>query len=124
VIHPQADVGVDLGRFVSLDASYAADAGIGRDLSDLPGRRRQLGDVVLRHPPRGHARLRLSRQALVGRVSATLGTERDYLSRQVGGTASVDLPGRNTTVALAYSHSFDLVCDKDTARRRRRKPRR
>ena len=26
VIHPQADVGVDLGRFVSLDASYAADA--------------------------------------------------------------------------------------------------
>jgi len=26
VIHPQADVAVDLGRFVTLDASYAADA--------------------------------------------------------------------------------------------------
>ncbi len=45
--------------------------------------------------------------------SATLGTERDYLSRALGGTASIDLPGRNTTVALAYSHSFDAVCDKD-----------
>ena len=46
-------------------------------------------------------------------VSATLGTERDYLSHQIGGSASIDLPGRNTTVALAYSHSFDQVCDKD-----------
>src|SRR3989442_1602504 len=39
--------------------------------------------------------------------------EPDYLSRQFGGNASIALPGRNTTVALAYSHSFDLVCDKD-----------
>ncbi|MEO7733210.1 MAG: DUF3570 domain-containing protein, partial [Kofleriaceae bacterium] len=45
--------------------------------------------------------------------SATVGTERDYLSRQFGGSASIDLPGRNTTVALAYSHSFDQVCDRD-----------
>ena len=43
--------------------------------------------------------------------SATLGTERDYLSRQIGGDASIDLPGRNTTVDLAYSHSFDEVKD-------------
>ena len=42
-----------------------------------------------------------------------LRTERDYLSRQIGGDASIDLPGRNTTVDLAYSHSFDTVCDKD-----------
>ena len=26
VIHPQADVGFDLGRYVTLDAGYAADA--------------------------------------------------------------------------------------------------
>ena len=26
VIHPQADLGVDLGRFVTLDVSYSADA--------------------------------------------------------------------------------------------------
>jgi hypothetical protein len=47
--------------------------------------------------------------------TGTAGTERDYLSRQLGGTASVDLPGRNTTVTLGYSHSFDAVCDKDNA---------
>src|SRR5439155_15629518 len=46
-------------------------------------------------------------------LSSTLGTERDYLSRQIGGAASIDLPGKNTNVALAYSHSFDEVCDKD-----------
>ena len=26
VVHPQADFGIDLGRFVSLDAAYSADA--------------------------------------------------------------------------------------------------
>ncbi|HSR99846.1 MAG TPA: hypothetical protein VLM79_22485, partial [Kofleriaceae bacterium] len=26
VIHPQADFGIDLGRFVTLDAAYSADA--------------------------------------------------------------------------------------------------
>jgi hypothetical protein len=41
------------------------------------------------------------------------GTERDYLSRSLGADASIDLPGRNTTVALAYTHSFDQVCDND-----------
>src|SRR5262249_51654932 len=47
--------------------------------------------------------------------NGTLGTERDYLSRQIGATGSIDLPGRNTTVALAYSHSFDQVCDRDNS---------
>ena len=45
--------------------------------------------------------------------NTTWGTERDYISRQVGGNASIDLPGRNTTVGLAYTHSFDQVCDRD-----------
>jgi hypothetical protein len=43
----------------------------------------------------------------------TVGTERDYVNRAFSGSASIDLPGRNTTVALAYSHSSDQVCDKD-----------
>ena len=45
--------------------------------------------------------------------SGTFGTERDYVTRQVGGSASVDLPGRNTTVGLAYTHGADQVCTKD-----------
>jgi Protein of unknown function (DUF3570) len=113
VIHPQANFGIDLGRFVTLDAAYAADAVSGATsviyqvdavstattFSDL----RNEGSVGLGF--RG-------RRSRIG-FNATVGVERDYLSRQVGGTASIDLPGRNTTVALAYSHSFDQVCDKD-----------
>jgi len=113
VIHPQADFGIDLGRFVSLDASYSADAVSGATsviyqadavtsatkFSDT----RQEGTVGFGFHGR---RSRID-------FSATLGTERDYLSHQIGGGASIDLPGRNTTVAVAYSHSFDQVCDKD-----------
>ena len=29
------------------------------------------------------------------------------------GTASVDLPGKNTNFAIAYAHHFDSVCDFD-----------
>jgi len=113
VIHPQADFGIDLGRFVSLDASYSADAVSGATsviyqadavtsatkFSDT----RQEGTVGLGFHGR---RSRID-------FSATLGNERDYLSHALGGSASIDLPGRNTTVAVAYSHSFDQVCDKD-----------
>ena len=113
VIHPQADFGIDLGRFVSLDAAYSADAVSGATsviyqadavtsatkFSDT----RQEGTVGFGFHGR---RSRID-------FSATLGTERDYLSHQIGGGASIDLPGRNTTVAVAYSHSFDQVCDKD-----------
>jgi len=113
VVHPQADFGIDLGRFVDLGASYAADAVSGATsviyqvdavsaatkFSDT----RHEGTLALGFHGR---RSRLS-------FSATVGTERDYLSHQVGGSASIDLPGRNTTVAIAYSHSFDQICDRD-----------
>jgi len=113
VIHPQADFGVDLGRFVSLDASYAADAVSGATSviyqADAVSSATSFSDT--RHE--GTLGLGFHGKRSSVAFSATLGTERDYLSRQVGGTASIDLPGRNTTVALAYSHSFDLICDKD-----------
>jgi len=113
VIHPQADFGIDLGRFVTLDASYAADAVSGATSviyqADAISSATSFSDI------RHEGTLALGFHGRRSRVtfSATVGTERDYLSRQFGGTASIDLPGRNTTVALAYSHSFDLVCDKD-----------
>ncbi len=113
VIHPQADFGIDLGQYVTLDAGYSADAVSGATsviyqvdavssatkFSDL----RQEGTVGLGFQGK---RSKLA-------FSATLGTERDYLSRALGGGASIDLPGRNTTLGISYSHSFDLVCDKD-----------
>jgi hypothetical protein len=113
VVHPQADVGIDLGRYVTLDAGYSADAVSGAtatvyqvdavtsatNFSDL----RQQGDLGLAF------RGRRSTFKLVG----SFGTERDYLAHSIGGDASVDLAGRNTTVDIAYTHSFDQVCDAD-----------
>lgn len=113
VVHPQADLGVDLGRFVSLDLSYAADAVSGATSTiyqaDAVTSATKFSDT--RHEGTVGFGFHGRRSRI--NFSATLGTERDYLSRQVGGSASIDLPGRNTTVALAYSHSFDQVCDRD-----------
>jgi len=113
VVHPQADFGIDLGRFVSLDVAYAADAVSGATSTiyqvDAVSSATTFSDT--RHE--GTVGLGFHGRRSRITFSATLGTERDYLSRQVGGTASIDLPGRNTTVALAYSHSFDQVCDRD-----------
>jgi hypothetical protein len=113
VIHPQADFGVDLGRFVTLDVSYSADAVSGATSviyqADAVSSATKFSD--LRHE--GTIGIGFHGKRSQINFSATVGTERDYLSRQFGGSASIDLPGRNTTVALAYSHSFDLVCDKD-----------
>jgi hypothetical protein len=113
VVHPQADFGIDLGRFVSLDAAYAADAVSGA--TSVIYQADAISSATKFSDTRHEATLGLGFHGRRSRLdlSATIGTERDYLSRQFGGSASIDLPGRNTTVALAYSHSFDLVCDKD-----------
>ena len=113
VVHPAADVGTDLGSVVSLDLGYAADAVSGATATvyqvdavstatkfkDL----RQEGNVALGF---NGSRAHLT-------ITGEFGTERDYLSRAIGAIASIDLPGRNTTVSIAYSHSFDQVCDRD-----------
>lgn len=113
VLHPQADFGVDLGRFVTMDFAYAADAVSGATASiyqvDAVSAATEFSDL------RNEGSFALGFKGKRSRITfaGTVGTERDYLSRQVGGTASIDLPGRNTTVALAYRHSWDEVCNKD-----------
>jgi len=113
VVHPQADLGTDLGRHVMLDLGYAADAVSGATATtfqvDAVSAATRFSD--LRHEGRFALGFQGRRSRLV--FSGVLGTERDYLTRQVGGVASIDLAGRNTTVALAYTHSFDATCDKD-----------
>jgi hypothetical protein len=113
VIHPAAEVGQDLGDHVNLDLGYSADAVSGATspvyqvdavsnatkFSDF----RQQGDIALGfNGSRSHLTF-----------TGLFGTERDYISKAVGAAASIDLPGRNTTVGIAYSHSFDQVCDAD-----------
>src|SRR5688500_16323631 len=113
VVHPQFDFGIDLGRFVTLDVAYAADGASGATAQiyqvDAGSAATTFSDV------RNEASFSLGFKAAPSRITfgGTVGTERDYVSRQIGGTASIDLPGRNTTVALAYRHSFDQVCNKD-----------
>jgi hypothetical protein len=113
VLHPQVDIGTDIGSHVTLDMGYAADAVTGATSTtfqvDATTSATKFSD--LRH----EGRLSLGFQGRRSRIAflGSLGTERDYLSRQVGGVASIDLPGRNTTVGLAYNHNFDATCDKD-----------
>jgi len=113
VLHPQALFGVDLGRFVSLDFGYAADVVSGATATvyqvDATTGATTFSDVRNEGTFTFGFHGKRSRLAFTG----TFGTERDYLSRQIGGSASIDLPGRNTTVGLAYTHGADQVCNRD-----------
>jgi hypothetical protein len=115
VVHPQLDIGTDIGNHVSLDVGYAADAVSGSTATtyqvDAVSGATEFSD--LRHEGRLALGFHGRRSGLT--FVTTIGTERDYLSRQFGGVANIDLPGRNTTVTLGYSHSFDAVCDKDNS---------
>lgn len=113
VIHPQASFGVDIGRFVTFDVGYAADAVSGATSTvyqvDAVSTATKFSDL------RNEGTLSLGFKGRRSRITfgTTVGTERDYVNRAFSGTASIDLPGRNTTVGVAYSHSFDQVCNKN-----------
>ena len=113
VIHPQLLLGVDIGRFTSLDFTYSADVVSGATASiyqvDAISAATSFSDF------RNEGSLGIGFHGRRSRINfnALFGTERDYLSRQIGGSAAIDLAGRNTTVALAYTHGFDQVCNRD-----------
>lgn len=114
VIHPQLDIGF-AGEMLSLDLGYSADAVTGATASvysvDAVSSATKFDD--LRHE--GRLGVGIAGKRSTFGVGTSVGTERDYLSLTVSGGASIDLPGRNTNVALNYTHSFDQVCDKDNA---------
>ncbi len=113
VVHPQASFGVDLGRFVTFDVAYAADAVSGATSTvyqvDAVSTATKFSDL------RNEGTIAIGFKGRRSRITfgTTVGTERDYVNRAFSGAASIDLPGRNTTIALAYSHSFDQVCNKN-----------
>jgi hypothetical protein len=112
VIHPQVLLGFDLGSHVDVAVSYAADAVTGATASvyqvDAISTATTFSDFRNEGTFAFGFRGKRSRLGFSG----TFGVERDYITRQIGGNASIDLPGRNTTVGLAYSHGFDQVCDR------------
>jgi hypothetical protein len=113
VIHPQMLFGIDLGQYTEMEVAYSADIVSGATASiyqvDAVSAATSFSDF------RNEVSVGLGFHGKRSRIvfNALLGTERDYISRQIGGNASIDLPGRNTTVGLAYSHGFDEVCDRD-----------
>jgi hypothetical protein len=117
VIHPQVDLGVDLGSVVSFGAGYEADIVSGATPSIYAAPRPGDVDVVTsasdfsdtRHS--GHANLKFTGSRASLTVGYSYSTERDYHSHAitVGGTA--DLPGKNTTFGLSYTRNIDEVCD-------------
>jgi hypothetical protein len=112
VIHPQLDLGIDAGEKVAFEVGYSADAVTGATATvysvDAVSTATTFDD--LRHE--GKLGLAFTgKQSSLG-LLASIGVERDYLSLAVGGSGTVDLPGKNTTLALAYTHSFDEVCDR------------
>lgn len=115
VIHPQLDLGIDAGEHVTLDVGYSADAVSGATATvyavDAVSQATTFSD--LRHEGRLGIGF-VGKRSQLG-FSASVGHERDYLSLAVGGGGSVDLPGKNTNLALSYTHSFDEVCDRANA---------
>jgi hypothetical protein len=115
VVHPQLDIGADAGESFTLDLGYAADAVTGATATvysvDAVSSATTFDDF--RHEARMGMALHGKRSSFG--IGGTAGIERDYLSLTVTGSGSIDLPGRNTNVALSYTHNFDQICDKDNA---------
>jgi len=113
VVHPQVDFGV--GDEVSFEAGWSADAVTGATAAvyavDAVSSATKFSD--LRNE--GHASLGFAGRRSQLAVTGSVGAERDYLSITAGGSGSIDLPGKNTNVALSYTHNFDQVCDRDNA---------
>ena len=115
VIHPQFDAGADLGEHVAVDLGWSADVVTGATATvyavDAISTATTFDDM------RNEARFGLTfrgKQSSLG-MGVSTGVERDYTSLAVTGSGSIDLPGKNTTLALSYTHNFDAVCDKDNA---------
>jgi hypothetical protein len=113
VVHPQLDMEVDAGDAVSLGVGYSADVVSGATASvfsvDAVTSATPFDDV--RHEAHAAIKFKGSRSALS--IGGGAATERDYSSIDLTVGGNIDLPGKNTNLALSYTHHFDHVCDRD-----------
>lgn len=113
VVHPQLDIGLDVGEHTTLDIGYSADAVSGATSSvysvDAVSSATKFKDT--RHQGAGSVTFYGSRSSFT--IGGGLATERDYSSLSVSFSGKVDMPGKNTNLALSYAHAFDSVCDLD-----------
>jgi hypothetical protein len=113
VVHPQADIEVDAGEHTSLGVGYAADVVSGATAAvftvDATSSATRFDDT--RHEGRLSLGFHGQRSALT--LTGGAGYERDYTSIIASAAGNIDLPGKNTNLALSYTHNFDHVCDRD-----------
>jgi hypothetical protein len=113
VVHPQFDVGTDVGEHTSLDLGYSADIVSGATAAvysvDATSSATKFEDT--RHQGTAGLTFYGARSALT--LGTSIGSERDYSSLGFSASGNIDLPGKNTNLALSYNHAFDSVCDYD-----------
>lgn len=115
VIHPQTDASAALGSAFSLAAGYSVDIVSGaspavfgpRNGVDAVSGATNFSDT--RQQVRGG--FSYDRPAASLAASYSYGWESDYRSHSVSASTHTDSVDHNYTLALAYTHNFDSVCD-------------
>src|SRR5207244_3364636 len=109
VIHPQTDVSAALGSSFNVSAGYALDvvSGASPAVFDAITSATKFSDT--RQQARGG--FSYERPAAAVAASYSYGWESDYRSHSVSASTRSDLVDHNFTLALAYTHNFDSVCD-------------
>jgi hypothetical protein len=111
VVHPQADVNATVASTLAISAGYSADVVTGATPATF--------DVVSAATPFSdtrhlfHGGLGFERADGGISFAAAYGWESDYKSTVISGATHHDLYEHNFTLALAYSHNFDRVCNAD-----------
>ena len=111
VIHPQADVSATVASTLAIAAGYSADVVSGATPAtfDVVSEATKFSDT--RHLVHGSLGFEQSDGGIAGAVA--YGWESDYKSFVLSGNTHHDLYEHNFTLALAYSHNWDTVCDAD-----------
>lgn len=119
IVHPQLDIGLDLGSSLEINAGYEADIVSGAtprvyDVAlDAVSSATKFSDI--RHSGRGGFAYKTGETTLSAGYS--YGIEEDYRSHAMTFGMVTELNGKNTTLGLRYGHNYDTVCDADNADR-------
>jgi hypothetical protein len=113
VVHPQADVTTQLASTVNFAAGYSADVVSGATPAtfDVVSAATKFSDT--RHSFHGGFGFERGDGGIS--FAGSYGWESDYKSAVISGATHHDLYEHNFTLALAYSHNFDSVCDADNS---------
>jgi hypothetical protein len=113
VIHPQADVSATVASTLAVAVGYSADVVSGATPATFDAVSAATNFSDTRHLFHGSLGFEQSDGGIA--FSGAYGWEKDYRSFVLSGVTHHDLYEHNFTLALAYSHNFDRVCDADNS---------